>query len=63
MWVRPVTEGMLLNPVDDSKDKAVGFAFKEEQQGTHKVGSVYLVTEGFKEMYATCGFFSSNNIE
>merc|ERR1719161_3117134 len=54
----PVTEGMLLDPPDDSKKKEVGFAFKEKQQGTHKVGSVYLVLEGFKEMYATCGFFS-----
>eukprot|EP00746_Dinoflagellata_sp_MGD_P126039 gnl/MRDRNA2_/MRDRNA2_60966_c0_seq1.p1 gnl/MRDRNA2_/MRDRNA2_60966_c0~~gnl/MRDRNA2_/MRDRNA2_60966_c0_seq1.p1 ORF type:complete len:1834 (+),score=388.57 gnl/MRDRNA2_/MRDRNA2_60966_c0_seq1:203-5503(+) len=54
----PVTEGMLLDPPDDTKKKEVGFAFKERQQGTEKVGSVYLVTEGFKEMYATCGFFS-----
>jgi hypothetical protein len=54
----PVTEGMLLKPKDDSKQKEVGFAFKQKQQGTTEINGVYLVTEGFKEMYAQCGFFS-----
>merc|ERR1719456_1826053 len=54
----PVTEGMLLKPKDDTKQKEVGFAFKEKQQGTTEINGVFLVTEGFKEMYAQCGFFT-----
>jgi hypothetical protein len=56
----PVTEGMLLKPLDDTKQKEVGFAFKTKQQGTTEINGVFLVTAGFKDSYQQCGFFSDN---